>query len=146
MVSPQLVLLAPEYLFTLTSGLNRSDHYGVFCNIFTSYDVKSVNRLFYQYNKADLTTLCETLYRVPWGTCFSPESDINEVWNKFKDLLFATVSHIAPVAKQKGKKRHAWISVEIISHSRNKHRVIRAVNVTLQTLIYAPNIKHYVTR
>ena len=106
--------------------LGSSDHYGVSCNILTSCDVKSVNRLFYQYNKADLTTLCETLYRVPWGTCFSPESDINEVWDKFKDLLFATVSDIVPVAKQKGKKRHPWISAEIITLSRNKHRAFRA--------------------
>ena len=126
--------------------LGSSDHYGVSCNILTSYDVKSVTRLFYQYNKADLTTLCETLYRVPWGTCFSPEADINEVWDKFKDILFATVSDIVPVAKHKGKKRRPWISAEIITLRRNKHRAFRAVNVILQTLIYGPNIKHYVIR
>ena len=32
--------------------LGSSDHYGVSCNILTSYDVKYVTHLFYQYNKA----------------------------------------------------------------------------------------------
>ena len=129
--------------------LGSSDHYGVSCNILTSYDVKSVNRLFYQYNKADITTLCETLYRGPWGTCFSPESDINEVWDKFKDLLFATVSDIVPVAKQKHKKRHPWISAEIITLILIvgiNTVFLEQLNVILQTLIYGPNIKHYVIR
>ena len=110
-----------------------SDHYGVSCNILTSCDVKSVTRLFYQYNKADLTTLCETLCRVPWGTCFSPESDINEVWDQFKDLLFATVSDIVPVAKQKGKKRYPWISAEIITLSVFRAAKLNPANINLWT-------------
>ena len=51
---------------------------------------KTMNRSFYQYNKADINTLCDILRMVPWDTCFSSDN-IDVVWDYFKDLLFAAV-------------------------------------------------------
>ena len=81
-----------------------------------------MNRSFYQYNKADINTLCDTLRMVPWDTCFSSDN-IDVVWDYFKDLLFAAVKDIVPsIAKCKGRKKHPWISADIIILSKKKNK------------------------
>ena len=91
-----------------------------------SYDVTSITRYIYQYNKANLNTLCDTLYITPWDICFCPEFNINDVWVNFKDLLFAVVKDVVPIRRQNCKKRNPWITNEIVTLSRKKHRAYNA--------------------
>jgi hypothetical protein len=106
-------------------GLGNSDHDGVKFDMLTSYDYKTMDRSFYQYNKANIDTLGDTLRMVPWDTCFSSDN-IDEIWGCFKDLLFAAVKDIVPIAKCKGRKKHPWISDDITVLSKTKNRAFKA--------------------
>ena len=104
---PQLTYYLPTdliYSWLHEPFLGNSDHDGIGFTTLASDDVKTVTRMCYQYSQADVSDLCNTLKSIPWDSCFSPEPDANEVWNSFKDLLFAANKDVVPIARQKGKK------------------------------------------
>ena len=57
--------------------------------------------------------------------CFRPEFNISDVWVNFKDLLFAVVKDVVPIGRHI-KKRNPWITNEIVTLSRKKHRAFNA--------------------
>jgi len=61
-------------------------------------------RVLYNYKKADLSLLCDTLSHVSWniieGTC-----DIEESWQLFKDLFLSAIS----ILSSGGKRRKSSI-------------------------------------
>ena len=81
-----------------------------FFHLSTASVSTKISRQFFQYNKADQTELVATLSSVSWDTYLSPDLDIDVCWDNFKDLLFAAISDVVPVAKQKGKRRRPWIT------------------------------------
>ena len=74
-------------------GLGNNDHNGVKFHLSLSYDHKTVSRSFYQCKKADIGIPCDTICRIPWDTYFSAD-DINEVWVRFQDFLFAAAKDV----------------------------------------------------
>ena len=47
------------------------------------------------------------------------------MWSNFKDLLFASVADLVPVATQKGCTRKPWITSDIVLLSRKKRRAYK---------------------
>ena len=79
------------------------------------------------YHRLNKDYFLQTLNDTPWDLCFSDHSDVNYVWNNFKDLFLAVVNDVVPKAMPKKRKRAPWISNDIIRMvTRKKRRLYKA--------------------
>ena len=122
----------PDLFTNIQRGLRSSDHNGrpISCNILTSYDFKSITRYIYQYNKANLNPLCDTLYRT-----------------NFIDLLFAVAKDVVLIYEGKMVKNVTLGSLMKLlpSAERNIEHSMQLEEI-LQTTICGLNTNQFVIR
>lgn len=91
----------PELLTNVTcthpANIFPTDHCLIDFDIQLSFlKAKPVQRIVYVFKNADFSGLCEHLARVPLSMCISDESDMNECWQKWKDLFITAVEEHVP--------------------------------------------------
>ena len=82
----------------------------------------SCRRVLYNYKKADLSGLIETLSHVPWNTIETADS-IESSWSMFKDLFLTAVDSFVPKLRWKQKKLKHWFSYGTIHLIRKKRHL-----------------------
>ena len=78
-------------------------------------------RYLYNYHKADIDLLCNTLHHVPWN-CIS-SSDVEDAWTLWKDMFFGAVDVAVPKVRWKRPKMKHWFSYDTIHLIRLKRRL-----------------------
>ena len=73
----------------------------------------SCKRSLFNYKKADLSLLCDTLSHVSWNIIEST-GDVKESWQLFKDLFMSTVNMFVPHVQWRRKKLKYWLSYQTI--------------------------------
>jgi len=76
-----------------------------------------VNRLLYNYKKANFDVYCETLCLVPWELA---SDSIEEWWNVWKDLFFVAVDDTILTVRWKKSKMKSWLSESTLKLIRSK--------------------------
>ena len=79
-------------------------------------------RLLYNYKKADLSLLCDTLHHVPWNIIEGTD-DIEESWQLFKDLFMSAINVSIPRVQWRRKKLKHWFSYQTIHLIRQKRQL-----------------------
>ena len=53
------------------------------------------------------------------------EHSLNDNWNSIKNAIFSSVEKHVPQRKASNKKKHPWITTDLIRKSRKKHRMFK---------------------
>ena len=86
--------------------------------------VRRSERKVYNFKKADFNQFKDLLATVPWDCCFS-ESGVEEIWVKFKDLLFLVADQCIPKVTLRPKKSKHWLSQETLHMIRKKKHAFK---------------------
>ena len=79
-------------------------------------------RSLYNYKRADLSLLLDTLPHIPW-TIIESDNDIEDSWQQFKDLFLTAVEVTVSCVWWRQKKLKPWFSYDTIHHIRQKCRL-----------------------
>ena len=92
------------------------------------------NRTLYNYKKADLLLLNETLSRIPWGLIEQCDT-IEDARVLFKDLFFGAVDIAVPRQKWRRKKLKHWFCYDTIHLIREKLHLFLNIKSSSPSLI-----------
>ena len=79
-------------------------------------------RSLYNYKKADLSLLVDTLSSIPW-TVIESACDIEDSWQQFKDLFLTAVEVTVPHVRWRCRKLKHWFSYNTIHQIRKKRQL-----------------------
>ena len=88
-----------------------------------------IKRVVYNFKKADLDGLNETLRHTPWDMCFVPD-DVDSSISNWCDILMTAVDLHIPKYTIKNAHNHPWIDAELLSLLRQKNIIRRKANKT----------------
>ena len=107
----------------VVDNLPFTDHDAVHFNLtIISTPQEPCSRSLYNYKKADLVLLNETLSHIPWNIIEQCDT-IEESWMLFKDLFFGAVDIAVPRLKWRRKKLKHWFSYDTVHLIRQKRRL-----------------------
>lgn len=117
----------------IVDNLPSTDHDAIHFMLNITVSLESpCKRVLYNYKRADMSVFLETLSHVPWHIIKSA-SDIEELWQLFKDLFFSVVDMTIPCVKWKkstGSLKKLFIQfggnavcIYILNHYRIPHHL-----------------------
>ena len=97
-----------------SDNLPLTDHDAVEFSLFVSIPSQlPCRRVLYNYKKADLSGLLDTLSHLPWNTIETADS-IESSWGLFKDLFFTAVDSFVPKLHWRLNKLKHWFAYDTI--------------------------------
>ena len=108
---------------TVVDNLPSTDHDTVKFTLCAAHALQTpCKRSLYNYKRADLSMLLDTLSHIPW-TIIESADDIEDSWQQFKDLFLTAVEVTVPRLRWRQKKLKHWFSYDTIHHIRRKRRL-----------------------
>ena len=102
---------------TVVDNLPSTDHNAVKFTLCAAHALQTpCKRSLYNYKRADLSLLLDTLPHIPW-TIIESDNDIEDSWQQFKDLFLTAVEVTVPCLQWRQKLKH-WFSYDTIHHIR----------------------------
>ena len=108
---------------TVVDNLPLTDHDAVKFTLCAADALQTpCKRSLYNYKKADLSLLLDTLSHIPW-TIIESASDVEDSWQQFKDLFLTAVEVTVPRVQWRQRKLKHWFSYDTIHHIRKKRQL-----------------------
>ena len=108
---------------TVVDNLPLTDHDAVKFTLCAADALQTpCKRTLYNYKRANLSSLLDTLSHIPW-TIIESANDIEDSWQQFKDLFLTAVEVTVPRVRWRQKKLKHWFSYDTIHHIRQKRRL-----------------------
>ena len=113
---------------TVVDNLPLTDHDAVKFTLCAADALQTpCKRLLYNYKKADLSLLLDTLSHIPW-TIIESASDVEDSWQQFKDLFLTAVEVTVPRVQWRQRKLKHWFSYDTIHHICKKRQLYSCIN------------------
>ena len=106
----------------IADDLQGTDHQAVDFSL--SLTTPAHRRWVYSFKYADFNRFRDLLGVIPWKSCLLGEN-IEEDWQRFKDLLFSAANQCIPRMMIKNKKRKSWLSDETFPMVRKKKKSLQ---------------------
>ena len=123
----------PALVKSINTVPNISDHEGaiVVDSAITPVLNKKTQRTIHLFSKADWNNMRKEI------ELFSEkfinthlDHTVNENWISIKNAIFSTIENHVPQRKVSTKKKHPWITTDLIRKSRKKHRMFKKSRLT----------------
>jgi len=112
----------------VVDGLPGTDHSAVhFTFSIETVQLRSADRLLYNYKRADFSYFESVLDRVPWNIIDFDNDEVETSWTMWKDLFFSVIDLTIPKSKWKQRKIKHWFSSDTISLIHQKRKVYHAM-------------------
>ncbi len=106
----------------VVDGIPGSDHEAIqFLARVIKPAVVRQNRFVYNFKRGDFDRFRDLLSEIPWNCCFLSDN-VDDSWNRFKDLLLTAADQSIPKVRLSRRKRVHWLSAETLQLIRKKRR------------------------